>query len=1039
MKKHLLLTLLGLFCCLSAALAQQRTLTGKVTDQSNGQELPGVSVTIKGSQRGAVTGANGTFSISTEPTAVLVFSFIGYNSTEVAVGTRETVNVALEPSSQNLEEVVVVGYGTQKRATLTAAVTQLRREDLVVRQVATASNLLQGLAPGVTVTQQSGRPGADGASINIRGVGSLFAGTTPLLVIDGVQQPINSLETLNNIDPNNIESITVLKDAGSAAIYGARAANGVIVVRTRRGATDGIQIDYNGFVSGQQATRLPERITGLEHMLLRNQAVANTSGAAATPEFSTTFVDAYRANPTDNFRYFDTDWLGSVLSNTGLMQNHNLNISGGSDRIKFFAAGTYLNQQGLTPNTSFKRFDLRFNTDVKLTKNLTFQGDLIYTNATENQPGGSTAEFIIRQAIGYPAIGPGKFGPGQYGDAAQSNFRNPIGSAEASGFNRINRPNTIFRGNLTYKPFSFMDVEAQFSSNSRESVQKRFLQNYQVFRPNLTTNNLDFVANYPGVNQISDAINRTQLTNYLIQTNFYKTLVLSELKLQLGFQAEDFYGETLSASRTNLPSDQPYQVVGTLNQSNNSSVSDYALAAFFGRFNYTFDNKYLLEVNGRYDGSSRFSQIQNQQWGFFPSVSAGWVISREKFLNGLNNTVTFAKVRGSYGQLGNQNLINSDGSPAFYPFSATFDLGQNYYFNNVLNFGVAQTGAVNNQITWETSTQANVGVDLTLFKNFNITADVYQRTISNLLLQRPIPNFTGFSPAFVNAGSMQNNGWELSMSYRNQTAGGLKYSVTGLLSDVKNKVIDLGGQDVITGRNISTPGQPSRSYYGYLSDGLYQNADQVAADNALDGDAKTPFIASTTAPGDVRYKDISGPNGKPDGVINGFDRTIIGNPFPRHSYSLTTNLGWKGFDLNVFFQGVGSRDSYVSGNGAWAFYSADFISSAFAIHRDAWTPANPNASYPRLTTDQGTFNWKDSNYWVRNAAYLRLKNVQLGYTIPASVSRKLNIRSARIYVSGQNLATFTNFLQGFDPEKEDQNGDFYPVMRTTTVGLNLKF
>ena len=1044
MKKHLLLTLLGLFCCLSAALAQQRTLTGKVTDQSSGQELPGVSVTIKGTQRGAVTTANGTFSISTDNAAVLVFSFIGYNATEVAVGTRETLNVALEPSSQNLDEVVVVGYGTQKRATLTAAVTQLRREDLVVRQVATASNLLQGLAPGVTVTQQSGRPGADGANISIRGVGSLFAGTTPLLVIDGVQQPANSLETLNNIDPNNIESITVLKDAGSAAIYGARAANGVIVVRTRRGATDGVQIDYNGFVSGQQATRLPERITGLEHMLLRNQAVANTSGAAATPEFSTTFIDAYRANPADNFRYFDTDWLGSVLSNTGLMQNHNLNISGGSDKIKFFAAGTYLNQQGLTQNTSFKRFDLRFNTDIKLTKNLTFQGDLIYTNATETQPGGSTAEFIIRQAIGYPAIGAGKFGPGQYGDAAQSNARNPIGSAEASGFNRFQRPNTIFRGNLTYKPFSFMDVEAQFSSNSREQVQKRYFQNYQVYRPNLATSGLDFVLNYPGQNLIQDAINRSQLYNYLIQTNFYKTLGLSELKLQLGFQAEDYYTETLSASRTNLPSDQPYQVVGTLNQSNSSSVSDYALAAFFGRFNYTFDNKYLLEVNGRYDGSSRFSQLQNRQLGFFPSVSAGWVISREKFLSGLANSVTFAKIRGSYGQLGNQNLVARDPVsgelvPAYYPFSATFDQGQNYFFNNVLNFGVAQTAAVNNQITWETSTQANVGIDLTLFKNFNITADVYQRTISNLLLQRPIPNFTGFSPAFVNAGSMQNNGWELSLSYRNQTANGLKYSVTGLLSDVKNKVIDLGGQDVITGRNISTPGQPSRSYYGYLSDGLYQNADQIAADNALDGDAKTPFIASTTAPGDVRYKDISGPNGKPDGVINGFDRTIIGNPFPRYSYSLTTNLAWKGFDLNVFFQGVGSRDSYVSGNGAWAFYSADFISSAFAIHRDAWTPTNPNASYPRLTTDQGTFNWKDSNYWIRNAAYLRLKNVQLGYTIPASVSRKLSIRSARIYVSGQNLATFTNFLQGFDPEKEDQNGDFYPVMRTTTIGLNLKF
>ncbi|HEX9958165.1 MAG TPA: TonB-dependent receptor, partial [Fibrella sp.] len=258
-------------------------------------------------------------------------------------------------------------------------------------------------------------------------------------------------------------------------------------------------------------------------------------------------------------------------------------------------------------------------------------------------------------------------------------------------------------------------------------------------------------------------------------------------------------------------------------------------------------------------------------------------------------------------------------------------------------------------------------------------------------------------------------------------------------SDVQNKVLDLGGQDIIEGRSISTPGSPIRSYYGYLSDGLYQTKEQVAADNAADGNAATAYIAANTAAGDIRYKDISGPNGTPDGKIDGFDRTILGNPFPRYSYSLTTNLAWKGFDLNVFFQGVGQRDSYVSGTGAWAFYSADFISSAFGIHRDAWTPTNPNATYPRLTTDQGTFNWRDSNYWVRNAAYLRLKNVQLGYTLPTSITRKLNIRSARIYVSGQNLATFTSFLNGFDPEKEDQNGEFYPVMRTTTIGLNLRF
>ena len=785
-------------------------------------------------------------------------------------------------------------------------------------------------------------------------------------------------------------------------------------------------------MSDQKATRLPERISGLEHMLLNNQAAINSSAAAP---FSTTFIEAYRNNPADNFRYIDTDWLGGVLSNSGLMQNHNLNISGGSERVRFFMAGTYLNQQGLTQNTSFKRYDLRFNTDVKLTEKLSFQGDLIYTNSTEVQPSGSTAEFIIRQAIGSPATGAGKFGPGQYGDAAQSNFRNPIGQAEASGFNRFQRPNTILRASFTYKPFSFMDVEAQFSNNSRSAIQKRFLKNYAIFRPNLATaSDLTFVSNYPGQNIIQDVIGRSQLNNYLLQTNLYKTIGRNEFKLLLGFQAEDFVTESLGASRTDLPSDQPYQAVGTLNPGNSSNTAEYALAAGFGRFNYTFDDKYLLEVSGRYDGSSRFSQAQNRQWGFFPSVSAGWVISKEKFMSGLSNAVTFAKLRGSYGILGNQNLPD-----AFYPFAANFALGQNYFFNNRLNFGVGQTTAVNDQISWETSTQANIGLDLTLFKNLNLTVDVFERSIDNMLLQKPIPSFTGFSPAFLNAGSMRNRGWELGLTYANKLSNGLRYSFNGMISDVNNEITDLAGLDIINGRNISTPGSPIRSYYGYLSNGLYQNREEINADNALDGNLATPFIATNTAPGDIRYKDISGAAGVPDGKIDAFDRTIIGNPFPRYSYSLTSNLAWKGFDLNVFFQGVGKRDSYISGTGAWAFFSADFISSAFGVHRDAWTPENTGATYPRLTTDQGTFNWRDSDYWVRNAAYLRLKNVQLGYTIPASVVQKLRIKSVRVYVSGQNLLTFTNFTNGFDPEKDDQNGEFYPVMRTTTVGLNLRF
>ena len=1033
MKKELLTYFLWIIGGLSGLLAQQRTVTGRVTDGTSQEVLPGVSVAIKGTSRGTVTDAKGNYAINADNGATLVFSFIGYTPAEQAVGSRSTIDVQLAAGSSNLDEVVVVGYGTQKRANLTGAVSSIKRDELLTRQVATASNLLQGLAPGVTVSQQSGRPGADGASISIRGIGSISSNTTPLLVIDNVPQQPNSLETLNNIDPNNIESISVLKDAASTAIYGARAANGVIVVKTRRGSGEGIQVSYNGFVSGQRPTALPERVSTVEYMQLRNLAVANTSGASAKPEFDQATIDAYKANAPDNFRYIDTDWQAGVLTNSGLMQNHNLTLSGGSDRFKFYAAGTYLNQQGLTQNTSYKRYDMRFNSDIKVSEKLSFQGDLIYTNSTEVQPGGTTAEFIIRQMLGYPSIGAGKFGDGQYGDGAQSNFRNPIGQAEASGFNRFQRPNTILRANLTYRPFSFMDVEAMFSNNTREAVQKRYLKNYGVYRPNLTTNALDFVANYPGQNQIQDAISRFRLNNYLVQTNLYKTLGMHDFRLLLGFQAEDFVTESLSASRTDLPSDQPYQNVGTSNQSNAGSSSEYALAAFFGRFNYNFDNKYLLEVNGRYDGSSRFSQANGKQWGFFPSASVGWVLSREAFMQGASRIVNFAKIRASYGSLGNQNLPD-----AYYPFAANLTQGLNYYFNNRLNFGVGQTAAANGNITWETSTQANLGIDLTLVKNLSVTVDVFQRKISNLLLTRPIPLYTGLSAPYINAGSMQNNGWEVSLTYANR-AGGLRYSVTGLISDVQNKVLDLAGQDIISGRFISTPGQPLRSYYGYVADGLFQNQDEVNAANALDGDAKTPYILANTAPGDIRYKDISGVDGKPDGKIDGYDRVVLGNNYPRYTYSLNTNLAFKGFDLNVFFQGVGKRDNYISGTGAWAFYSADFISTAFAVHRDNWTPANPGASYPRLTTDQATANWRDSNYWMRNGAYLRLKNVQLGYTIPTGLTKKARINSVRVYVSGQNLLTFTQFVKGFDPERDDQDGQFYPVMRTVTAGLNLRF
>ncbi|WP_266366486.1 SusC/RagA family TonB-linked outer membrane protein [Tellurirhabdus rosea] len=1030
MNRLILFTLLWLGFMGPDAFAQQRTLTGRVTDRANGGALPGVSVSIKSTTRGTVTGADGSYSLTVDGNPTLVFSFIGYQTVEEPANNRSVIDVVLSASSNNLDEVVVVGYGTQRRANLTGAVAAIRNEDLLARQVATSSNLLQGLAPGISVTQQSGRPGADGARINIRGAGSIFSNTTPLVVIDNVPQAPGSLETLNNIDPNNIESITVLKDAASTAIYGARAANGVIIVKTKRGK-DGVQVSYNGFVSQQQATNLPEKVSAVEHMEMVNLAQRNQTGNPAAFVFDPALIEQYRTNPADNFRYYNTDWVADVLTNSGLMHNHNVNLTVGTERVKLFGAGTFLEQQGLTQNTSFRRYDLRFNSDIKLTDKLSFQGDLIYTNSREIQPGGTTAEFIIRQMLGVPAIGAGKFGPNQYGDAGQSNFRNPIAQAEASGFNRFQRPNTIFRGNLIYKPFKFMDVEAMFSNNVRQVIQKRFLQNYQVFRPDLTTNTLNFLQLYPGQNSIADAITRERLNNYLLQTNFYHTIGKSDFRLLLGLQSEDYVNESLTASRTDLPSDQPYINVGTNNLNNTGGISEYALASFFGRFNYNFNDKYLLEVNGRYDGSSRFFQPLDRQWGFFPSASVGWVISRENFMAGLSNAVTFAKIRASYGALGNQNI------GGFYPFAANLAGGATFFFNNRLTQGVAQTTAANPNISWETSTQANLGLDLTLFQNLSLTVDVFERKIRDMLLVRPVPAYTGVSAPFVNAGSMRNRGFELSLNYKNRI-GGFRYDLTGVLSDVRNEVLDLGGQDIIEGRLISTPGQPLRSYYGFIADGLFQTKEEIDALNAIDGNASTPYFLANTSPGDIKYRDVSGPEGKPDGVINQFDRVVLGNRQPRYEYSFNANLGWKGFDMNLFFQGVGKRDNYISGTGAWAFFASDFIATAYTWQKDNWRPDNTGASYPRLTNNIDN-NQRDSGFWMRNGSYLRLKNVQLGYTIPAVISRKAGLNSVRVYVSGQNLLTFDQFVEGFDPEQEDQDGNFYPVMKTFTAGLNLRF
>ncbi|HAL95838.1 MAG TPA: hypothetical protein DCP55_07940 [Chitinophagaceae bacterium] len=461
--------------------------------------------------------------------------------------------------------------------------------------------------------------------------------------------------------------------------------------------------------------------------------------------------------------------------------------------------------------------------------------------------------------------------------------------------------------------------------------------------------------------------------------------------------------------------------------------------------NYNYDDKYFLEVNGRYDGSSRFSQVLKKQWGFFPSASAGWIFSKEKFFSGLSNIITFGKLRGSWGVLGNQAL------PEIYPFAVNFGTstysnpinGTNTYINNINTLGYALLDAPNPSITWEQSEQANIAVDLTIKNNLTFTAEIYRRKVDQMLLSRPIPNYVGLNAPFVNAGSMENRGWELSANYKKALSSKVKLDVTAMLSDVRNKVLTLPGVPFLDGGSIRTaPQQALWSYFGYQAIGYFADSNDVKNSPVQFGTAWSSSPTVGSKPGDVKYADISGPDGKPDGKVDSYDRTFIGNNFPRYEYSLNLNLSIGNLDISIFGQGVGMRNNYYSGTGAVPFASSDFAASLLKMHKDYWTPSNPNARFPRLLpSGSGGNNYVASSQWIRDASYFRLKNVNIAYRFPASWFKKtgMPLTGAKIYVSGQNLLTFTKAWDGFDPEINNANAEFYPLMRTMTVGVNINF
>lgn len=1041
--------LLMLFTTLLGVKAQDIKVTGSVIESVTGKPLESASVTLKGKGKGVATNANGDFSITVAKGESLVISSIGYNSKEIKADDA-VVNVSLDKSDNNLADVVVVGYGTQKRANLSGSVVQLNNASLIKRQVSSASQVLQGLAPGVTVQQQSGKPGADGASIRIRGEGSILGNSNPLIVIDGLQMPTGTgQDALNNIDPNVIESITVLKDAASTAIYGNRASAGVILVKTKRANNKGLQVSYNNFFTKQSFTALPQRVGAIEHMELSNIAYLNQFPTGTALPFSIAQINKYKTSPANNFDIIDTDWEKELLTNSGLMQNHNVQLMSGGERVNIFSSFTFFNQQGLIQNNSFKKYDIRFNPEFKLSDKLTLSGVLGLTNNNTINPSTGSAEFIIRQTIGLPAIGGGRYGDGMFGTAAQSNNRNPIAMAEATGNSNTEGNTLLTRMALNYKPVKGLELDASWGREKRNPYTKTFQKNADIYTPNLVTGKYDKTSVWPGVSRLSETWRNDLYQVFSGQVMYtFKVKDDHSFKVLAGAQQELTTQYFFGASREGfINPNQPYLNLGSSNIQNNAGANQLALVGFFGRLNYGFRDKYLFELNARRDGSSRFSQAKDKQWGNFGSASAAWVFSKEKFFSDITKYISFGKLRGSFGGNGNQNIGSNYVFDAFYQQSNYGAIGNingtNPYFNNLNTLGVAILQFANPDLSWETSQQWNVGLDLSFAKHFTLTVDVYNRTVKNMILPRSLPSSAGgLNDPFVNAGSMENKGWELALNYRTKV-NKWGFDATFMLSDVKNNVIGLvPGLPFIGGGSSRTqPGYALNSYYGLKASGYYADSNDIKASPTLYGSGWSTNPAIGPKPGDLKYQDISGVDGKPDNKIDDNDRTFIGNNFPRFEYSINLNVSYQNFDLNIFGQGVGMRENFLSGTGAVPFLATDFIPSLLDIHKDYWTPQNPNATFPRLLAGGGSYtnNFRASDWYIRSAAFFRLKNINLGYKLPANIVSKAKIAAVRVFVSTQNLFTITKAFNGFDPEIDNANGEFYPVMRTYTAGLNITF
>lgn len=1003
----------GLLVSLNVVAASLKPVKGKVVDRFN-NPLPGATIQVTHSPEKTITDVDGNFNFETIEDAELIVSYIGFRTLKLKTAGENFIHVVLDEDSQLLNDVVVVGYSTNKKVNLSGSVSSLNSEKLASRRVSNVSSALQGMAAGVTVTTQSGEPGGNGGHIRIRGIGT-FGGDSaaPLVLVDGVEG------TIDEVDPNIIESVSVLKDAASASIYGSRAANGVILVTTKRGGSqDKFSISYKGYFGFQGATMLPQKVDALEYMQLENVAAGNDGSDLP---YSDEYIREYVAGmATDPDIYPNTDWQDLILTENGFNHGHTLTLTSSSERIKTLTSIGYLDQTGIVVNSSYRKISVRNNMDIKLSDRLDMKFDIQVSNANKNSSPYEGHAFNYMNTRTPNIVN--QFTTGLYNGANGLMGNNPVLLLREGGIVKNNVIRATMAMALTYKILDGWNVSVQATPRYITKNNHNYKNSVTTYGDPEGTTSFKSGETY---NSLTESAYRYFYWNTQALTNYEKQLDDHYFKVMAGMECQTYTEKTLSAYRQvfNFPQYDQIDAGNIENMNNGGGEYQWAINSFFGRLNYNYKERYLVEANIRTDGSSRFAE--GNRYGVFPSFSAAWRISEEPFMESIRDRVDNLKLRASWGKLGNQNIGSS-----YYPTTQQLSTGSISIYTTS-----AVTSLSNRDLTWETSTMTDLGIDLSLFGCINITADWYRKITDGILMKLDIPNHIGMGAPFQNAGKVRNQGWELSVGYSKKLTRDFSLDAALTLSDVKNTITDMRGTSSTSGDIRNQEGSSINSIYGLICDGFINSQEEADEINA-----NCPQFGTTVYPGDLKYRNVSG-----DNKITTDDKTIIGSTVPRYSYSFNLGVGYKGIRLSAFLQGVGKADGYLNSYYVMPCYQGGTYRKE---HLDYWTEQNHDASTPRLSYKSSN-NTYTSSFWMKSAAYLRLKNLQLGYDLPSKWMKAIGLKSAYIYANAENLLTFTDFWDGYDPEVNYNASatdgvslgaaNNYPQTKAFTFGVDIKF